>query len=717
MVSFPLLRRCALAAFLATGVFFIIVARAAEVGTELITAADLAKIAQLDGAVISPDGKNVVYTVKTMEEKSEPAPGEKKPETKGEYVYRTHLWIAPIDGHATARQLTRGETNDVAPTWSPVGDRIAFVRSVEKEKPQVWILPIAGGESYTVTKLERGASRPRWSPEGHRLLITSRLNASDVRKALDTAGKSVAWPAERPRRTSNDVGNWPDKEAKKPTANLDGSLAEMREYLAKNEADGNPRVTTRLNFIGESDVEPIPDFPQLYVLDADEGKDPKPLALGYITYDEAEWTTNGKEIICRGPASVTLNADREQDSKLYAINVAEGSVREFLTLAGYSLASPKPSPDGVQITFTARQDDDRGYRQTIIGVAPLSGKSKPKLLTESLDRSTANVKWSTDSKSLYFTAASGGDFPLYRVSATGGPIERLTPVEEGMDDYDVSASSLVAVVTEVNNPYELYAATLDAKNPHALSTHNSGWLSSKKLSHPEHHTIKRPDGLVVEAWIMRPTTYVSGKTYPLLLEIHGGPQAMWGPGEASMWHELQYFAARGYGIVYSNPRGSGGYGYAFQRGNFQNWGEGPSNDILAAADLAAKEPWVDVNRQIVTGGSYGGYMTAWIVSHDHRFKAAVAVRGVYDLVTFFGEGNAWRLVPWQFGGYPWDKKIRDVMEKNSPFTYVEQITTPLLIKHGDTDFRTGYTQSEMLYKALKVMGRDVEYARYPHATH
>ncbi len=184
-----------------------------------------------------------------------------------------------------------------------------------------------------------------------------------------------------------------------------------------------------------------------------------------------------------------------------------------------------------------------------------------------------------------------------------------------------------------------------------------------------------------------------------------------------MWFEFQYFAARGYAIVYSNPRGSGGYGYSFQHANHKDWGIGPASDILSAADYAAKEPYVDRHRQVVTGGSYGGYMTAWIVGHDHRFKAAVAQRGVYDLTTFFGEGNAWRLVPRAFGGYPWEPETRRLLEHESPFTYVADITTPLLIQHGDSDRRTGFVQSEMMLKALKVLGRDVEEVRYPRATH
>jgi dipeptidyl aminopeptidase/acylaminoacyl peptidase len=216
---------------------------------------------------------------------------------------------------------------------------------------------------------------------------------------------------------------------------------------------------------------------------------------------------------------------------------------------------------------------------------------------------------------------------------------------------------------------------------------------------------------------MKPAAFDAAKKYPLLLEIHGGPSAMWGPGEDSMWFEFQYFSAQGYAIVFANPRGSGGYGYEFQHANYQNWGVGPAGDILAADDVVAKEPYIDPKRRVVTGGSYGGYMVAWIVGHDHRFAAAVAQRGVYDLSTFFGEGNAWRLVPRAFGGYPWQPEIRRILDRESPLTYVENITTPLLLQHGDNDRRTGFVQSEMLLRSLKVLGRDVEEVRYPRATH
>jgi dipeptidyl aminopeptidase/acylaminoacyl peptidase len=229
--------------------------------------------------------------------------------------------------------------------------------------------------------------------------------------------------------------------------------------------------------------------------------------------------------------------------------------------------------------------------------------------------------------------------------------------------------------------------------------------------------VKRPDGTEIEYWIMPPTQRVDGTKYPLVLEIHGGPSSMWGPGEFTMWHEFQLLCAWGYGVVYANPRGSDGYGATLRAANYQDWGEGPAGDVLAATDEALALDWVDPNRLVVTGGSYGGYLVAWIVGHDRRFKAAVAQRGVYDLRTFFGEGNAWRLVPWAMGGYPWDARVAPVLERESPFTAVSRIRTPLLIMHASEDLRTGVSQSEMLYRALKVLERNVEYVRYPDAGH
>ena len=449
--------------------------------------------------------------------------------------------------------------------------------------------------------------------------------------------------------------------------------------------------------------------------------------------------------------------DRDRDRDLYLIDLATDQTRILLDIESYSLSSPRLSPDGSHIAFVARDLADPGYAQPELGVFALDGRSAPRLLTSGFDRSLGGVRWGTEDWFLYFFASSEGGVPLYRVPAYEGTVppaptmpegsevgvdtlasdtltvltraswmreelelldlavEQLTSNYHGIRSFDLAGATTWYVLTEVPNPYELYASPMDFGNPSRISDHNASWLSTKAISLPEYGTVRR-DTLRIPYWVMRPTLRQPGRSSPVLLEIHGGPSSMWGPGEATMWHEFQVMAAQGYGVVYSNPRGSGGYGHAYKAANYRDWGHGPAGDLLAALDDALrKNRWMDRDRQVVTGGSYAGYLTAWIVTREHRFKAAVAQRGVYDLATFFGEGNAWRLVRSHFGGLPWQE--HDVLRANSPLTFVDRIQTPLLIMHADNDLRTGVIQSEVLYKSLKVRDMPVEYVRYPDAGH
>jgi dipeptidyl aminopeptidase/acylaminoacyl peptidase len=324
--------------------------------------------------------------------------------------------------------------------------------------------------------------------------------------------------------------------------------------------------------------------------------------------------------------------------------------------------------------------------------------------------------WSDDEKHVYFTAQSNGGVPLYRANIKTRKVEKLTATDTGILSFDVAKNKVVFAQTGVLNPSDLFIADAGLKKVQRAGSFNE-WVKTRRLSLPEKHTFVNEKGLTVEYWVMKPTAYQAGKKYPMVLEIHGGPSAMWGPGEASMWHEFQYFAAQGYGVVYGNPRGSGGYGQEFLRANIKDWGTGPSSDVLTALDKAVAEGWADPTKLTVTGGSYAGYLVAWIISHDQRFKAACSQRGVYDLATFFGEGNAWRLVPNYFGGNPWEPAVKEVLARESPISYVQNITTPYILFHGENDRRTGFVQSEMMYRSLKVLGRPVEYVRHPGGTH
>ncbi len=728
MPRLTLPRRLVVAGVLALVATTAVLSAADAPAKSLIHATDLLKVKQVEAPALSPDGKWIVYVVRSIEP---------KPDAKDDWSYHTNLWLAPADGSSAPRQLTRG-TSATAPVWSPQGDRIAFVRTLEKEKPQVFLLPLAGGEATPITKTETGATAPRWSPDGTRILFLSSLSYAQARAALEKAGQNAqpGWKTERPGRTANDVGNWGFKKpvAKEPVAattdtasgtakenlpkaDADGSLAERREWLAKNEADGNPRVLTRLNFLSESDITAEQTFAHVFVQAAREGSEAQDLTPGFVSYSGAEWMPDGQAIVCAAAADVTPHPDRVLTSSLFLVDASGGGVREFLKLPDNSVLAPQPSPDGRWIAFAVTRGQLFSYEQSAVGIVAANG-GEPKILTRAQDRSATNLQWSADSSAIYYVVADRGRFPLCRVSLASGQFEVLTPETGwGVRDYALSRATLAQVVTHPGNPSELHVADVNAKSSKPISSHNAAWIDTRQLSPIEEHALTNDRGQTVQYWTLKPTALEAGRKYPLLLQIHGGPAAMWGPGEESMWFEFQYFAARGYAIVFANPRGSGGYGKEFQRANYRDWGTGPAADVLAAASEAAKQPFVDASRQVVTGGSYGGYLTAWIIAHDHRFKAAVAQRGVYDLLTFFGEGNAWRLVPLAWGGYPWEPGLREILTAQSPLTYVAQIRTPLLIQHGDNDRRTGFVQSEMLLKSLKVLDRAVESVRYPRATH
>jgi dipeptidyl aminopeptidase/acylaminoacyl peptidase len=688
-------------------------ALSAQSSDSMISAGDMLKLKQLASPALSPDGSRVVYAVRSIEEKSGQA---------GEYTYRTQLWIVSLDGIGGARQLTRGESSSAFPVWHPRGDRIAFVRS-DKDGPQIWVLPLApGAEAFRVTQIPTGATHPRWSPDGAQLLFTSALSLAEVRQEL--AGlpanrrPAMDWPGERPGRKTSDTPAAIAANDKQPGALPSAADAERR-WLARHEAAGNPRVLTRLEFIGDSDLEPEEQFIHLYVARAEKDAPAQLLTPGYVSAEGSEWAnlSDGPRVIFSAESPGAIHPDRVLERALWSVGLDGSTPQLLLNTPNFTYTRPTASPDARTIAFLAEDLSLSSYGQTQLGVIAADGSAR-KILTTKLDRSASRPKWSADGKYVYFTAPTNGGHPLFRVRANGtAEPERLTGVSDGIRAYDLGSTYGVVVLTQATNPFELHRVNLATKEFRLLTSHNSEWLRTKSLASPQRRQLENADGTKLDSWLIKPSYMEPGKKYPLIVAIHGGPQAMWGPGDATMWHEFQFFAARGYGILYCNPRGSGGYGYEFQRAGFQNWGPGPSSDVLAATDLACTEPWVDKDRLVLSGGSYGGYLVAWIVGHDKRFKAAVAQRGIYDLATFFGEGSAWRLVPYHFGGYPWQPSIRRLLDAQSPLSHAENIVTPLLIEHGDNDRRTGTAQSEMLFRALKVLQRPVEYVRYPYATH
>lgn len=666
----------------------------AQNGSKPVSMTDMTRIAQLGNIAVSPDGKWVAYTVQTIEPDKSKA---------GEYIYRTQIWMVPFDGSAPPRQLTTAPTNSTNPQWLD-NERLTFSRTVDN-RPQIMVMNMKGGEPTPLTSDSRGISGGSFSPDKSKILFSRSTSHNDMVKQM----KSLPpWPLEKPG-----LNVMPDTVTK---PDPDGDLAAVRAWLNKNEGDQSPKVINRLNFQGETGLSPNWSYSHIYVMETAKGSGGKALTNGFFSWGGASWSPDGNRIFFTGNPDSTLHPDRRQGgNNIYVMNADGTGFRKFLSMEGYSLGNPQFSPDGKLISFSASPAEPRGFSQTQIGIVNADG-SNARIITGDFHRSAGGVTWAADNKSLYFTASTNGGTPLYNIDLNGR-VTMLTDTDTGVRSYEVTRNGIVFVLTTAENPYEMYTRPVSGGPLKRISDHNHSWISDRRVSAPTKGTLKRPDGLEIEYWIIKPAFAEPGKKYPLVLNIHGGPSAMWGTGEPSMWHEFQFLASKNYGTVFANPRGSGGYGVDFQYANYQNWGDGPAGDVLAAVDMALKEDWVDPERLVITGGSYAGYLTAWIIAHDHRFKAAYAQRGVYDLDTFLGEGNAWRLVPNHFGGYPWEDAIQPILERESPITYVDQIRTPLLIKHGDVDLRTGVIQSEMLYKSLKILERDVEYVRVPDASH
>lgn len=408
------------------------------------------------------------------------------------------------------------------------------------------------------------------------------------------------------------------------------------------------------------------------------------------------------------------NPEREQESIVLSIDLNSREMTEVLGEPGKSFRLSAISPDGNTIVYNTSYVDSLMVGDIHVETVR-NGKKTSTVLNH--DRSAGGIQFDPNGRHMYFTSQRNGGNVVYRFDLQSRNLEKLTSDDLGISGLVVGKNRVVYAQTDITNPSELYIADKDLKSPTRVTDFNASWLKDRELASVEKHTFTNELGLEVEYWVMKPTNFKAGQKYPMVLQIHGGPSAMWGPGESSMWHEYQYFAAQGYGVVYSNPRGSGGYGTKFLQGNYKDWGVGPANDVLTSLDKAVAEGWADPSKLLVTGGSYAGYLTSWIISHDHRFLAASAQRGVYHLTTFYGEGNASSLVPRYYGGYPWEPEVRKIIEEQSPYNYVHQIETPFLIFHGEEDLRTGVIQSEMMYKSLKQLGKPVEYVRHPGANH
>lgn len=676
-------------------------------GRTPVKVTDLLKIRSASALSLNKDGSALLFTVTSIEPDGE---------IKWEYKYVNQLWLAAADGSTPPRQLTTSRDGSSQGVFSPDGKKVAFVRTVDG-KGQVFIISLDGGEATQLTRSKYGAGSPKWSPDGKKIIYSCSVSMKDLLKdsLLNPERTVPVWSLEKPGFEKNE-----QLQNNTTKADPDGNMEEVRAYLDNNAQDKKARVINKLNFQDEMDVNGEMNFTHFFVMEAKPEAKPTPITRGFFRFNSVDFSPKGDAFIISANLDSLNHPDRSQGAEIYMALTDSGEWRLLLGEKGMNFTSPRLSPEsGAWIAYQYNRVGD-GLNIPKLAFSPMiaeTGTLKNRIDID-VDRNTSNIIWSKDEKYIYFSAQSNGGQPVYRADIKTRKPERLTEESSGVLSFDISANKLAYVRTEVSDPSEIYVADLAGKTPAKITTLNTEWLAGRQLSYPEKRSFVNEKGLTIEYWVMKPTNYKAGEKYPLLLEIHGGPSSMWGPGEASMWHEYQYFCSKGYGVVYSNPRGSGGYGLEFLKANVNDWGKGPASDVLTALDkTVSAEAWADTSRLLITGGSYAGYLVAWIIAHDQRFKAACSQRGVYDLATFFGEGNAWRLVPSYFGGYPWDPAVKATLDRESPINYVQNITTPYIIFHGDNDRRTGFVQSEMLYRSLKVLGRPVEYVRHPGGTH
>jgi len=616
---------------------------------------DLTRIALVTDAQISPDGRRIAFVVTSLSEERD--------------EYLSNIWIVDAVG-GEPRRFTAGPRRDVEPRWSPDGTRLAFLSERSpKEKLQLYVMPADGGEPTRLTSLENGAGSVAWSPDGTRLAFVSPVGGQREPESDEERRKS------RPARVITSL---------KYRFNGEGFVYDRRPHVFVVALDGEaPRQVTDGDFI---DADPV-------------------------------WTPDGRSIVFVS----ARHAERDEDdaSDLWRVP-AGGGTPEKLTATPGPIMLPAFSPDGGTIAFLARPGRNAFGRNIRAFTIPANGGDAV-CLTSALDRSVGAVHvppvWAPDGRSLIAAAEDHGDVGLWRVAARSGETpRRIVGGERVLNSYSVSADGrqLTFAASSVAAPAEVFVCGSDGSEERQLTGLNRVWREATSLASPERFRLTRA-GLEIDGWVMRPADFDSGRRYPALLSIHGGPHAQYGNG---FFDEFQVYAGAGYVVIYTNPRGSQGYGEAFAQAVIGDWGGGDYADVMAVLDEAVKRyPFIDPDRLGVLGGSYGGFLTSWTVGHTDRFKAACSERAVNCQYTMFGTsdiGSTFNVV--ELGGaMPWEDMARYI--ERSPLTYAKNIVTPLLILHSEDDLRCPIEQAEQLFVALKKLRREVRFVRFPGENH
>ncbi|MCA1629769.1 MAG: S9 family peptidase [Acidobacteria bacterium] len=562
-------------------------------------------------------------------------------------TYVDEIWIMNADGSHN-RFLMKGSQ----PRWSPDGRRIAYVTQGQPSGAQLFVKWMDSPGETQLTHLERSPSNIRWSPDGKRIAFTMLVPATQ------------AFKVNMPPRPSG--AKWIDA----------------------------PRVVDRLDYRSDNAGWRPEGYNHLFVVSEDGGT-PRQLTEGDYNHGAPEWMPDSETILftsLRKPDAEYIF----RDSEIYSINARTKEIRALTDRRGPD-SNPTVSPDGKTIAYTGFDHSDDTYRVSKMYLMNADGTNK-RLLTGEFDRAVSDMEWARDGSGVYFTAEDRGTDNLWFVPARGGAVKQITQGTQQLRLSSMSDNGLVAgTLSTPQSPADV--AVFNLRQPAVVRrlTHvNSDVLEGRKLGAVEEVWYDSVGGKKVQGWIIKPPDFDQSKKYPLLLYIHGGPHSMYGVG---FNFEFQNHAANDFVVLYTNPRGSTGYGEAFGNAIKNNYPGEDYDDLMNGVDEVIKRGYVDTNNLFVTGGSGGGVLTSWIVGHTDRFAAAVVMKPVVNWYSFVGttDSSSWY---YNFAKLPWEDPAEHL--RRSPITYVGNVKTPTMLMVGELDLRTPLEQRCLVW--LKANG-------------